>query len=169
MNKVKKITAFILGIAVATSANATDFTDTAPVISTTPNYREVSYPRQECWSEDVPVQVPQQGRSSMGAIVGGIAGAIIGNQVGGGHGKEAATGVGAAIGAITGERMSNNEAGQPAYAMRRVQRCQNVNDTKQIVSGYTVVYRYAGRDVKVTLPYDPGNAVTVGVSVLVGR
>lgn len=38
----EKITAFDLGIAVAASANAADFTDTVPVISTTSEYREVS-------------------------------------------------------------------------------------------------------------------------------
>lgn len=169
MNKSQKIAALVFGLGVATSVSATDFTDTAPVTSSTPNYREVSYPRQECWVEEVPVQVPQ-GRSLMGVLVGGIAGGIIGNQVGGGSGKEAATGLGAAIGAITGDRLSNDNASQqPAYTMQRLQRCQNVSETRQVVSGYTVHYRYAGRDVEVVLPYDPGNSVTLGVGVLRGR
>jgi uncharacterized protein YcfJ len=77
--------------------------------------------------------------------------------------------LGVALQAPLPERECSNEAGQLAYAMQRVQLCQNVIETKQVVSGYTVVYRYAGRGVKVTLPYDPGNAVTISVSVLVGR
>jgi uncharacterized protein YcfJ len=164
------ITVSVLALTLVASAVAEDFTDTAQVISSTPNYREVSSPRQECWTEAVPSSYsPYQERSYAGAIIGGIAGAIIGNRVGGGRGKEAATGLGAAIGALTGDRLGNGAPQQPAYATQQVQRCQAVNDTRQVNSGYNVVYRYAGRDVMVTLPYDPGDTVTVGVGVLRGR
>lgn len=170
MNKMRKITVAVLALTLATSVVAEDFSDTARVISSTPNYHEVISPRQECWTETVPSSYsPSPERSNAGAIVGGIAGAIIGNQVGGGRGREAATGLGAAIGAITGDRLGNSAPQQPAYVTQQVQRCQTVNDTRQVVSGYNVVYRYAGRDVKVTLPYDPGDTVTVGVGVLRGR
>lgn len=165
MNTLQTITAAAIGIALATSAAAVDFTDTAPVVSSTPNYRQVSVPRQECVTEDVSVQVQPQGRSNTGAILGGIAGGILGNQVGGGHGRDAATVAGAVLGAVTGERMDNPQ--QPAqYATQQVQRCRMVNDVIQEISGYNVTYRYGGRDVTVRLPYNPGATVKVSVGVM---
>lgn len=165
MNTLQTITAATIGIALATSTAAVDFTDTAPVVSATPNYRQVSVPRQECVTEDVSVQVQPQGRSNTGAILGGIAGGILGNQVGGGKGRDAATVAGAVLGAVTGERMDNPQQA-PQYATQQVQRCRTVNDTKQELSGYSVTYRYGGRDVTVALPYHPGSSVRVGVGVM---
>jgi acyl dehydratase len=37
---------------------------------------------------------------------------------------------------------------------------------RDVVKGYTVVYRYGGREITTTLPYDPGPTVRVGVSVV---
>lgn len=165
MNKLQKIVAFTFGAVICASASATDFTDTAQVISATPNYREVRHPRQDCWDEEVMAPAARS-RSNAGAIIGGLAGAILGNQVGDGNGRTAATGVGAVIGAITGDRLDNDGSDQYGYEAQHQRRCQTVSDTRRVVNGYTVVYRYNGRDVTVNLPYDPGNYVYVGVGVL---
>lgn len=165
MNTLQTITTATVGIALATSVAAVDFTDMAPVVNSTPMYRQVSAPRQECWTENVSLNVPPQGRSNTGSIIGGVTGGIVGNQVGGGRGKDAATVVGAIIGTIVGERLDNPQQ-SPQYATQQVQRCRTVNDSKQELSGYAVTYRYGGRDVTVRLPYNPGSSVRVGVGVM---
>jgi len=48
------------------------------------------------------------------------------------------------------------------------QQCRTVQATREVVKGYTVVYRYNGRDITTTLPYDPGPMVRVGVGVVDG-
>lgn len=107
---------------------------------------------------------PGSDRSYGGAILGGIAGAILGNQVGQGNGNKAATAVGAIAGAMVGDRLDNRA---PVHAQpQQVRRCRIVDNYRQVVKGYTVVYRYNGRDVTTTLPYDPGRTVTVGVGII---
>lgn len=165
MNTLQIITAATIGIALATSAMAVDFTDTAPVVSSIPNYRQVSVPRQECWTEDVTVQLPPQTRSNTGAIIGGVTGGIVGNQVGGGRGRDAATVAGAIVGTIAGERLDNPQQ-PPQYVTQQAQRCRTVSDVKQELSGYNVTYRYGGKDVTVRLPYNPGAIVKVSVGVM---
>jgi hypothetical protein len=54
-------------------------------------------------------------------------------------------------------------AGAPAQPAPQ---CRTVQATRERVKGYTVVYRYNGRDITTTLPYDPGQTVRVGVSVV---
>lgn len=54
-------------------------------------------------------------------------------------------------------------AAEPAPATPR---CRTVRVPRDVVKGYTVVYRYGGREITTTLPYDPGPTVRVGVSVV---
>ena len=93
-------------------------------ITSTGSAAAQGYPHQECWVEDVVVNAAPQGRSNTGFLIGSVAGGILGNQVGGGRGRDAATLVGAVIGAITGERLDNPQ--QPQYATQGVQRCRMV-------------------------------------------
>lgn len=88
-----------------------------PLAAHATDYITVEHPRQECWTE----QVAARSSDYSGAIIGGIAGGILGNQVGGGSGKTIATGVGAATGAVIGDRMSS-----PTVATQTVQRCRTV-------------------------------------------
>lgn len=198
------------------SALATDYVETAPVISVVPLYNRVSELRQECWTEYAPIGGAPHERSYGGAIVGGVAGGIVGNQIGGGSGRTAATAVGAATGAMIGDRAANpggsgisggtiagglvggligsqvgGGRGRDAaaavgavtgalvgsrlggaqdatnYNTQPVQRCRQVNDGyRQEISGYSVTYRYHGRDVTTTMPYDPGSTVRIGVGVV---
>ena len=48
------------------------------------------------------------------------------------------------------------------------QQCRTVQATREVVKGYTVVYRYNGRDITTALPRDPGSTVRVGVGVVDG-
>ena len=108
---------------------------------------------------------PNSEGSIAGAAVGGAAGAILGNQVGSGSGRTAATGAGAVAGAVVGDRVATG-ANQRAAA-QPVQRCRTVDaGGRDIVRGYRVVYRYNGRDIATTMPYDPGQTVRVSVGVV---
>jgi uncharacterized protein YcfJ len=159
--KLRAITAAVLAAAGA-SAMAMDFTDTAPVVSATPIVERVIEPRQECVSQQNAPAQPQE-RSMAGAVVGGAAGGLLGAQVGKGSGRTAAAAAGAIAGAIIGDRIDNDRR---IASAPQAQQCRTVETTREIIRGYTVVYRYNDRDITTTLPYDPGRTVTVGVGVI---
>jgi len=140
---------------------AADFFDTARVVSSTPIYERVSEPRNECWNETV--QSAPKERSMGGAIIGGVAGGLLGNQVGGGQGKTAATAAGAIAGVLVGDRVANPD--QPPGS-QQVQRCRQVDNSRDVIKGYNVTYRYNGKEATTTLPYQPGATVQVGVSLV---
>jgi uncharacterized protein YcfJ len=109
---------------------------------------------------------PNSQGSMAGAAVGGAAGAILGNQVGRGSGRTAATATGAVVGAVAGDRVAGRDQ-VPSGQAGQAQRCRTVDaGTREVIRGYTVVYRYNGRDVTTTLPYNPGNTVRVAVGVI---
>lgn len=105
---------------------------------------------------------PDSNRSATGGIIGGIAGGLLGSQVGGGSGNKAATAAGAVAGVLIGDRVANPD--QPRS--EQVERCREVENYRDVIKGYTVTYRYNGQDATTTLPYDPGNSVKVGVSLI---
>lgn len=154
--KLQTITAAILALTGASAYAASDFFDTAQVVSSTPIIERVSEPRQEC--EAAPP--PQKNTSVIAPIIGGVLGGLLGHQVGRGSGQTAATIVGAAGGAVAGNMVGNRVGAQPA------QQCRTVESSREVVNGYNVVYRYNGRDVNVALPYDPGSTIKVGVGVV---
>ena len=103
---------------------------------------------------------PDANRSYTGAAVGAVAGGLLGNQVGNGAGKGATTAAGTIAGAMIGDRVATQQTGAAA------QRCRTIESSREVIRGYDVVYRYNGRDVKTTLPYNPGRTVKVGVGVI---
>lgn len=149
--------------------HAADMTDTAKVISSSPIIEKVTDISSDCGREPAyrPVRAPEPERSLVGPIVGGIAGAILGKQVGQGNGNVAATAGGAIAGAVIGDRVGNrpNVSREPARDYGE-QNCRRVENTRDVVKGYTVVYRYNGRDATTTLPYNPGDRIAVGVSAI---
>ncbi len=157
------ISALSLLGALAAPVWAADYTDEAEVLSAVPIYQSVNEPRQHCWSEPV-TTYEQPYRSSGGAIIGAITGGLLGNTVGRGHGRAASTAVGAAVGAVVGDRIGN-QGSQAVPVTREVQRCQVVDNIRQVLSGYQVTYRYNGRDTTVILPQDPGPRVRIGVGI----
>ena len=103
---------------------------------------------------------PDANRSYTGAAVGAVAGGLLGNQAGNGAGKGATTAAGTIAGAMIGDRVATQQTGAGA------QRCRTIESSREVIRGYDVVYRYNGRDVKTTLPYNPGRTVRVGVGVI---
>jgi len=108
------------------------------------------------------VSNPDSNRSATGGIVGGVAGALLGSQIGGGTGNKAATAVGGIAGAVIGDRVANPD--QPHT--EQVERCRQVDSSREVIKGYNVTYRYNGQDINTTLPYQPGSTIRVGVSVI---
>jgi uncharacterized protein YcfJ len=152
----KLITALAVALTGGNAYGASDFVDTAQVVSSTPIIERVSEPRQEC--DTAPV--PQKNSNILAPIIGGIVGGLLGHQVGRGRGQTAGTIVGAAGGAVAGTMIGNRVGAQPA------QRCRTVESMREVVNGYDVVYRYNGRDANVALPYDPGSTIKVGVGAI---
>ena len=94
------------------------------------------------------VEVPIYGKKEFdkeGAIIGGIVGGLLGNQVGGGSGKEAATGVGAMTGAIIG-----GQGKQQIVGYRQEEVCTKVTtyeqEAKTVYSHSTVKFYHDGRE-----------------------
>ena len=108
---------------------------------------------------------PDSNRSATGSIVGGVAGALLGSQIGGGAGNTAATAVGGIAGAVIGDRVANPD--QPRT--EQIERCRQVETSREVIKGYNVTYRYKGQDIATTLPYQPGSTIRVGVSVIEDR
>jgi len=152
----------------ALAAHADTYIDTARVHNVQPRYETVTVPRQECSSQWINESQRIEGRRGYGgAVIGGVAGAVLGNQVGKGHGREAATALGAVIGAFTGDRVANGGRGGDRYEQvpRQVQTCQTVNELQQRLTGYQVDYEYRGQQFTALMPQDPGPRIQVRVSV----
>lgn len=166
MNNYKSTT--LAGLALcalaSSAAQAADFTENARVLAAEPIYSRITEPHQECRTDTVTETQPAQ-RGVGGALIGGAAGGLLGNQVGKGGGKTAATVVGVIAGGLIGDHVQNGD-NQPQTVQRDVQRCRDVSVERQVVDGYRVTYRYGGRDVTTTMPYDPGRTVRVGVGVI---
>ena len=158
----------LLATATATvGAQAHTYTDNARVIGVEAQYENVSVPRQECRAEWVSEARPAGGRNYGGAVVGGRAGALLGNQVGRGHGREAATAVGAVIGALTGDNHANRGRWEQPYepVEREVTSCRTVSDVQSRIVGYRVDYEYRGQRFSTLMLDQPGAFVPVRVSV----
>ncbi len=153
--------------ATALTANAQTYVDTARVRSVQPQYETVTVPRQECSSQWInQTHRIEDRRSYGGAVIGGVAGALVGNQLGKGHGREAATALGAVVGAFTGDRVANRDRGERYEQVpRQVQTCQTVNEVQNRLTGYQVTYEYRGQQFVALLPQDPGPRLQVRVSV----
>jgi len=155
-----------------TYAQADSFTDFARVKSVVPQYDRVNAPRKECTTEVINetrrVPAGNGERNYGGAVVGGIAGALLGNQVGGGHGREAATAAGAVIGALSGDNIANKDSNRVERyeeSPREVQRCRTVESWQQRLTGYQVTYEYHGQRYSTLMNSDPGSQIRVRVSV----
>lgn len=123
-----------------------------------------------------------QGASGAGTVLGAVIGGVLGHQFGNTRGgRDHGTVAGAILGGVVGtaiERDSrsnvvNTARGNYDYvdydrgapAVRQVQRCNTVNETRDQIAGYDVVYRLHGRDYSTRLAYDPGTSFPVEVEV----
>jgi uncharacterized protein YcfJ len=157
-----KIAAPLLLTALAAPAVASDYMDSAPVVSSVPLYQTVNEPQQQCWTESVTSY--EQRRTPGGAILGGLTGGLLGNSLGRGSSRAASTVVGVMIGAMVGDHIANRD-NSPVAVTRPIQRCQAVQSYRQVLTGYQVTYNYNGGNTTVVLPYDPGPRVPIAVGV----
>lgn len=162
---------FIVAVCMAlTSVSASAAYDEVGTIKTVEPIQSEQFASQVCdGPAATPVQTQQNSQSPIGSIIGGIAGALLGNQVGGGNGRYIMTAIGAATGALTGDRLSRQQTGY-AIAMPPQQQCRLVQIPTTRVSGYLVSYEVLGRVFQSTFPYDPsqgGTNATIRVSLSV--
>src|SRR5262245_2595390 len=160
--KKAMLAALPLAVVTATVA-AADSTDPAPVVSAAPVVARVTGQRQE-FAPVAAAAARERERSLAGPVVGGVAGGLLGGQVGRGSGKTAATAAGAIAGTIIGDRVGNSEADRTAAA-QPTQQCRLVETSRDVVRAYNVVYRYNGRDIATTMPYNPGSTVRLAVGI----
>lgn len=126
------------------------------VISRTAVYQQVLVPRQICTQTPVTVSNPSSGA---GALMGAIAGGAIGNQIGGGSGRALATIAGVMGGAMMGDKVEN-----PGTQIQNQTTCSTQNVYENRLTGYNVVYEYAGKQFNVVLPQDPGPTLQLQVT-----
>ena len=167
--------------------NNGNYQDYARVKNVTPEYQRVNNPQQDCRNEylrDSSYEGDRgyrgdrstSDRSYTGTVVGGVAGALLGSRFGKGKGSTAATAVGAIAGAVIGDKVAANGgifASNDGYRDRdhdnrgrEVQRCRTVDHYENRLTGYRVVYEYAGRSYTTVMQNQPGRQIPVQVSVV---
>ena len=110
-------------------------------------------PEQRCWMERE--EVARSNANVPGAVVGAVLGGILGHQVGGGRGRDLATGVGVVGGAVVGSRVGGGRT-----TTRDVQRCTTESGPRT-PDYWDVSYRFRGVDHRVQMAYSPGDTITV--------
>ncbi len=152
------------------------YEDYARVRSVTPEYENVNNPRQVCSDEYVQDRGHRHeqaypDRSYSGTVLGGITGALVGSRFGKGNGNSAAIAAGTIAGAVIGDKMQNNggasyEDDDYDHRGRAVRRCHSADNWEKHLTGYRVVYEYAGRSYATVMPNEPGRTIPVRVSVV---
>lgn len=160
MKTIALATALVASTGVASAASQFD---TAGVISVVPVYGSMNEPRKQCWYETV-TTYQDAPRSYGGTLLGGVAGGLLGSTIGSGDGRVAAAAAGAAIGALAGNRVDERNSGSVAVP-QQVQRCQNVDNFSQGITGYNVTYNYQGREYTEFMSHDPGPRVNIQIGV----
>jgi len=112
--------------------------------------RQIPSTERICRTVDVPVYGQVQGQASTGDVLAGaIIGGVLGNQVGGGSGKDAATVLGAIVGADVANK--NGSTREEITGYRREERCENrttyTSQTESIYSHSTITWYENGRRV----------------------
>ena len=169
--RVKMLVPALMATAFALPAMANDqYSDTARVLSVTPQTERVNMPHQECRTEYQQQSYSSGGdRSLAGAVIGGIAGGLLGNTVGRGNGRIAAAAVGAGVGAIAGDRIGNSQSNNNVSTRSvPVQNCYQVDNWQTVNSGYLVTYEYNGRTYSTVTNNQPGSTIDVNVAVSSG-
>jgi uncharacterized protein YcfJ len=157
----------LLAAVFATPAMADDmYTDTARVLSVTPQTERVNMPREECRTEYQQQSYrDDRDHSIAGAVIGGVAGGLLGSTVGRGSGRVAAAAVGAGVGAIAGDRIANSRNNVVTTRTVPVQSCYQVDNWQTVTSGYFVTYEYNGRTYDTVTASHPGRYIDVNVAV----
>jgi uncharacterized protein YcfJ len=175
-SSIALITAAALASAGAASARHRGYEpeyDYARVLRVDPILDVVERPvaREECFEERVTYREPARyrERDRAPAVLGGIIGGVLGNQVGSGHGRDAATVAGAALGySLARDSQRRNGSYSPpreytSYEPRCTTRTEYRRDER--VTGYDVTYRYHGRTFHTVTDYHPGDRIRVEVDM----
>ncbi|MDO9205300.1 glycine zipper 2TM domain-containing protein [Methylotenera sp.] len=165
--RVKMLVPALLTAIFAAPAMATDqYTDTARVLSATPQMERVNVPRQECRTEYQQQSYSNGGNNNVaGALIGGIAGGLLGSTIGKGNGRVAAAAVGAGVGAMTGNSIANNQRNYGSTRTVPVQSCYQVDSWQTVNTGYLVTYEYNGRTYTTVTNDQPGRYIDVSVAI----
>jgi uncharacterized protein YcfJ len=137
------ITALTVSLFATSVSAGTSVTLYGKVQSSTPIIENViqEVPSQFCYLEEVPVysRVTNSRQPSTADVMAGIiVGGLIGNQVGGGKGKDAATIIGAIIGADVVNKKNQTTTGQVITGYHQQERCETRYNRKtvQMVMGF---------------------------------
>lgn len=144
---MKKTISLLTGIVLSTTALGAEWLIQAQVTKVTPMYKQVveRIPQQSCQV----VEVPIYDKASTGDVfLGSVIGGVLGNQIGEGSGKDAATVVGAILGAHKAQENDQNIIGY-----RQVNQCstQYVEKTVTQITHYNVELDVGGTNVASTL------------------
>ena len=172
---MKKLVAVAMGLAIAGSANATQMLvkvlqESDPIASNV--IKEV--PIKSCRMEQVPVYgttssnnaAPSVADKAAGAIFGGL----LGSQVGDGAGKDAAT----FLGAIIGAEMVDGQIGKPKQKQvitgyRNQEICEMIMQQKTVqeITSYKTYIEFGGQIWQLSTPisYSKGDFVKVNVDI----
>ncbi len=168
--------AFAVCTLTSVSAFAESFTDTAPVISVRPFIQRVPVNHQQCWNETRHVYehtVTREDNGPMigpGTVIGAVVGGVIGHQMGNSSGgRDRGTAAGAIVGGLVGNQVDRQNAPPPQTVTEArpvtVQKCETVQEMRDVTAGYDVRYRWNGREFMTRMPYDPGRRVRVAVNI----
>ena len=143
----------------------------ATVINVKPNYVNVQVPRHrnECQTVEIPIYSNYGGQASTGdTLFGALIGGALGNQVGGGKGKDAATILGAIIGAdVANKRAVTGQRQIVGY--RQEENCRKISfhETQERLKNYRITYEFNG--IQATSfthnQYKVGDRIPVTVSI----
>ncbi len=115
----------------------------AQVIAVSPHYVSQSYPVRNCQPvQNVVYGDAKKGIPGAGAVIGGVAGGLAGSAIHG-NGRNVAIGVGAAVGALSGNAIQQN-MNQPQPQVITSTSCTTHTATKKVQKGYDVTYLYDG-------------------------
>lgn len=125
----------------------------------------VGPPEQRCWVEQQQVVTNNNpgnvGNVNVpGAIIGGVLGGVLGHQIGGGRGRDVATGIGAVGGAVVGSNVGNQYGGGQTITTQDVQRCAAAPHSGG-VDYYDVTYSFRGHEHRVQMTSPPGRTIPV--------
>lgn len=155
--------------AVRQQASAANSADAGPayarVISVVPVRDDNDASHRECHDVAVTRKAPVKDKNKIaGTAIGAVVGGVLGNQVGGGRGRDLATVAGAVGGGVAGRKIQENQQDKRTVTSME-QRCRTVKDStgSGAITGYDIVYEYAGESHKARVADDPGDRIALPV------
>lgn len=113
---------------------------------------------QRCWVERGQVTQEREGANVPGAILGAVIGGVLGHQIGGGSGRDVATGIGVVAGAAIGGNSGRGDSRQ--VVTPDVQRCEAVPGGAR-PAYWDVTYQFRGVEHRMQMTRRPGATVSV--------